>query len=315
VKTNVKPRTARYRRTGFSVRHLIFLYTALLLTGLAALAGLSGCSRGNAVLVLDKYWPLSMKTEERLQDIVSTAERGCGMKIFLLYTEAEEDVPAALERYLAEEKPQAVITGAFSALTLRPVTENFPDIRFYVLDAPPGRLPPRSPFIWIRFDAGPVLPELTGKIRTFLERPAGAGQRGGTPGNPAGSLPALAFLDPAMDARLSGDPALAALNIQRIQIQDSESDESIRKKTGDALAIKPALYIIAAGKHSSAILDLIQQQGNPGSIVLEDKEDLPSLADFPVLASLEREYSSAIPTALLSDAGPGDILTVPMKIE
>jgi hypothetical protein len=243
-----------------------------------------------------------MKTEEQLQDIVSTAERGCGMKISLLHSETEEDVPAAIEKYLTEKKPQAVLAGSFSALNLRPLAENFPDIRFYVLDAPSGRLPPRSPLIWIRFDAGPVIPELTRKIRTFLEHPAGIST-------------ALAFLEPALDTHFQGDPALASLNIQRIQIQDSESDESIRKKATDALAIRPALYIIAAGKHTSTLLDLIQQQGTPGSIILEDKGDLPALTDFPVLASLEHSYANAIRTALLSDAGPGDILSVPMEIE
>jgi hypothetical protein len=255
-----------------------------------------------------------MKTDEELRGLVSRAQRDSGMGISLLRSEDGEDVSVLLERYFAEEKPQAVLAGAFAALTLRPLAENFPDVRFYILDAPPGRLPPQNPFVWIRFDARPAIPELAAKIRSFLESSAEA-RRGDAP---PGSFPvfssALAFLEPDMDEYFKEDAVLDSLDIRRIRISEGESDDAIRGRVTDSLALKPALYVIAAGARSALVLDVVRQQGSPGSIVLDDRDDLGELAGFPFLASLERGYSEAIRTALRSGAGPGDLVTVSLEI-
>jgi hypothetical protein len=301
----IRRRPRRGREAEFFVRRLVFLCLCLLF---------AGCSRGNAVLVLDRYWPLFMKTEEELRDLVAEAERDSGMKISLLRSDDEDGVSVSLERYLAEEEPRAVLTGAFSALNLRPVAESFPHIRFYVFDAPPGRLPPRNPFIWLRFDARPLMPELAGKISAFLKNSAETRRGDAAPGSLPVFSSALAFLEPVMDEYFKVDTVLSSLDIRRIQISEEESDELIRGRITDALNLKPALYIIAAGRHTAMILDLVRQQGSPGSLVLDGGGDMPALAGFPLLASLERSYSGAIRLALRSEAGPGDIVPVPMEI-
>jgi hypothetical protein len=255
-----------------------------------------------------------MKTEDELGGIVSGAERDSGMEISLLRNEDGEEISVLLERYFAEEKPEAVLAGAFAALDLRPLAENFPDVRFYIFDAPAGRLPPQSPFVWVRFDARPAMPGLAGKIRAFLEGSGGAGQGGIPPeGHPRVS-PALAFLDPAMEEYFTEDAVLGSLDIRRIGVPHGESDEALRGRITDALALKPALYIIAAGPRTAMVLDLVRQQGSPGGIVLDGGEDLPELAGFPVLASLERSYSLAIRAALESRAGPGEVVTASLEI-
>jgi hypothetical protein len=263
-----------------------------------------------------------MKPETELRSLVSGAESDSGLKISFLRSEeneatggrnGSEDLALLLEQHFEKEKPRAVLLGAFSAMNLRPFAENFPDIRFYVFDAPPAP-PPRSPFIWVRFDAQPVLPKLAEKISAFLENSAGSENRNPSPGISPVFAPALAFLEPLMDEYFNTNAVLSSLNIRRIRIAPEESGEAVRGSAGEALALKPALYIIAAGTHTSMIFDLVRQKGSSGHMVIDDREAMPELAEFPALASLERGYAEAIRIALLSEAGPGDIVTAPMEI-
>jgi hypothetical protein len=281
--------------------HLCALLTSLFTLIVCIL--LAGCSpEREAVLFLDSYWPLSLKAEEQLQSVVSAAQRGTGFRITPLRSEGE-DAFAQLGGYIEDKQPEAVLLGAFAAMELRLLAENYPEVRFCVFDAPKTGIPRQSPFLWVAFDAGPVMEELGEKIRGFLEASPGAA--------------VAAFLDPAMDEVFSFHPALSGLPMRRIRLAENDTAEIVRGKAGEALSLKPALYILCAGVHTSLIFDFIRQQGNPARIVLDGRDGMPSASGFPVLASLERSYPRAIRAALLAspaEAGRGTVLRVPAEI-
>jgi hypothetical protein len=241
-----------------------------------------------------------MKSDEELQKLMEAAQLGLRLKITPLRSD-EEDPSAILTEYLDEEKPDFVFLGAFAAMNLRPVAQNHPETLFCALDAPREGIPSQTPFAWAFFDAEPRMPELGAKIRAFLEssspRPAAA-----------------AFLEPAMDEIFSTHPIFNGLWIERVRVSGDDTSENVRGQVGEVLSLKPVLYILSAGIHTSLIFDLIRQQGSPARIVLDDRDGIPAAEGFPVLASMERSYVRAIRTALLAEAVPGDILRISVEI-
>jgi hypothetical protein len=241
-----------------------------------------------------------MKPEEELESLIAEAQRGAKARISALRMEGE-DAPAFLAAYIENEKPEAVLLSAFAAMELRPLAENYPQVRFCVFDAPKEGIPRQSPFIWVLFDAEPAIPELGAKIRGFLES------------SPPGSS-AVAFLEPAWNSISGLYPVFDGLPINLIQVSGDNTAEFVRGRTGGALSLKPVLYILSAGIHTSLIFDLIRQQGGAGRIVLDEGAGIPAIEGFPVLASLERSYPKAIKTALLTEAARGEVLRIPVEI-
>jgi hypothetical protein len=274
---------------------------ALLASFVLLLALCAACSKeGGAVLVLDRFCPLSMKPEEELENLRNEARRLCGKEISLLKS-GEEDIPVLLEEYLHAKKPEAVFLDAFSAMDLRPLAEKFSGVRFFVLNAPESGILRDSPFIWVFFDRKPAMRELGVKIHDFL-------------GNRPGAASAAAFLEPTLQDMWDSEPATKTLRFPRIEISGEDTVETVRGRVESVLASKPSLYIIAAGPHSALIIDLVRQQGSPASLILEDAEDLPPLEGFPVLASFRWNYARAIGAACLSAQDTGGFLRVPVEL-
>jgi hypothetical protein len=275
--------------------------SGILLFALLLLALFAACSKeGEAVLVLDRFWSLSMKPEEELESLRRQARRLCDREISLLKI-GEENVSALLEEYLEAKNPQAVFLNAFSAMDLRPVAEKFPHARFFVLDAPESGIPEESPFVWISFDIKPAMRELGVKIHDFL-------------GNRPPEVSAAAFLEPALQDLWDSEPATKNLRFPRIEISAEDTVETVRSRVEGVFASKPSLYIIAAGPHTALIIDLVRQQGSPAALILDDAEDLLPMEGFPVLASFRRSYAEAMQTACAAAQDPGGFLRVPVKI-
>jgi hypothetical protein len=263
---------------------------------------LAACSPGEKVLlVMDRYWPLTdyfagENGEAFLKDVEKDTKT-----LISRFSLRDASSPGDLAACLETEKPRAVLLGAFAAMELRGLAEGFPDIRFFVFDAPREGIFSHSLFIRVVFDTAPALTELGAKIREFLE-------------DFPRESPAAAFLDPEMDAFFSSHAAFQGLNLNRIVILPDDSVENVRVRVNDVFSMPPPLYILCAGVHTSLIFDLCRQQGQAAHVVLDDRGYLPDVAGFPVLASLERDYAAAMKKALLSDARSGGVVLAPVGI-
>ena len=269
---------------------------------ICALAFFAACPAGGkkAVLVLDRFCPLSRESEKNIRSYVSEAESLSGAKISVLKT-MDDNSFADLSALLEAEKPDYVFIGAFSAMRLEPLTDKHPDTLFCVLDAPENPIPGLDQLVRVYFDRAPVMAELGSKIKAFMEK----GQASSKP---------VVFMEQAVARLWNEEPLCAGLDVQRLELRDDDKAETIRAQLDLILAAKPSLCLIAAGSRSAFILDLVTQKGYSAPVILDDAGSFSAGNGIAVLAFFTRSYGHALGMTLKNKPRKGEIVRVPVEI-
>jgi hypothetical protein len=276
--------------------------------------GSAGCGAAGpgAVLVEDPYWAPVLAAAGDVDGLLRKVGENTKMTVSRLLLTAQESPAVRLEAFIEKKKPSAVLLGAFIALDLQSLAERYGDILFICLDAP-RVFPKNTPYLWVRFDPGPALRQAGETVRRYLESEASGPGEGGSSvavflSTDYESLYNTEFL-PAVNGP-AGDKTAPA-GFDTAVFSRGETAESVRSKAAEKIGKNPPLHIVLAGPHNPLILSLIRE-GRPAPVVLHQRGRITDYPGFPFLASIEKDYITAMTASLAGGAHLKEVIDVPM---